>query len=397
MASIQDQNVPASGQSVADEASRPQLQPIQPLQGSASSRNNRLAVSPSAPKKEVSCNSDLQRKATAVRAGFKRPSYWVLLFGWSLAICAGFVNTVAFRTWGLYVSHATGTTTAIGMRIEGYHQHSHGMDTLTEAICLLVSFLFGAFLCGLLIDKNQIHFLGKAFYGLALIGNSALLVAAAFIERRLPAACFAAAACGLQNAMCTSHFGAIVRTTHVTGTVTDIGSTLGRMAMIFLRKGCSRARLSLIERAEVGVDARKLLVLGPMWISFLLGTIAGAYVEHLVLGQAALLVPASVTFIVGSSYMLFRQTLKDYIKGLEKARLNDDLRSVHKALSSTANRLHNLPPSRQASSVDEDNLVIELDEEMGHMMEVLHEVEADVENLYPAEAPNGTAQDGAAK
>lgn len=396
MASIQDQNVPAGGQSVADEAARPQLQPIQPPESSVSSRNDRLTVSPSAPKKEVSCNSDLQRKATAVRAGFKRPSYWVLMFGWSLAICAGFVNTVAFRTWGLYVSHATGTTTAIGMRIEGWHQKKHGVDTLTEAICLLLSFLFGAFLCGLLIDKNQIHFLGKAFYGLALIGNSALLVAAAFIQRELLAACFAAAACGLQNAMCTSHFGAIVRTTHVTGTVTDIGSTLGRMAMIYLRKGCSRARLNVIERAEVGVDARKLLVLGPMWISFLLGTIAGAYVEHLILGQLALLVPATVTFVVGSSYMGFRQTLKDYIKGLEQARLNEDLHSVHKALTNTANRLHNLPPSRQVSSInDDDNLVIELDEEMGHMMEVLQEVEADVENLYRAENPNAT--DGAAK
>ena len=56
--------------------------------------------------------------------------------------------------------------------------------------------------------------LRKAFYGLALVLNSALLVSAAFVPGRLLPACLVAAACGLQNAMCTSHFGAIVRTTH---------------------------------------------------------------------------------------------------------------------------------------------------------------------------------------
>lgn len=77
--------------------------------------------------------------------------------------------------------------------------------------------------------------------------------------------CLVAAALGLQNAMCTSHFGAIFRTTHVTGTVTDIGSTLGRISIIYLRKGCRRSRLSDVELAEVGVDRRKLAVLLGLW------------------------------------------------------------------------------------------------------------------------------------
>merc|ERR1712137_1070247 len=104
-----------------------------------------------------------------------------------------------------------------------------------------------------------------------------------------------------------------------------------------------------------------------MWCCFLLGTIGGAYVEDLMIGQLALLVPASITFIVGTGYMFFRQTLKDYIKRVEKARLEADMRSAHKALAHTANRLHDaVPHSRQASSIDEeDNLMVELDEEMG--------------------------------
>ena len=128
-------------------------------------------------------------------------------------------------------------------------------ESLKEACLLVLSFLVGAYACGLLIDKNQVHFMGKAFYGLALVLNSSLLSFAAFVPGRLLPVCLVAAACGLQNAMCTSHFGAIIRTTHLTGTVTDIGSTLGRISMIYLRKGCRRSRLDHVERAEVGVDA----------------------------------------------------------------------------------------------------------------------------------------------
>jgi uncharacterized membrane protein YoaK (UPF0700 family) len=130
-----------------------------------------------------------------------------------------------------------------------------------------------------LIDKNQVHFMGKAFYGLALILNSSLLVTAAFIPGRLLPVCLVAAACGLQNAMCTSYFGAIIRTTHVTGTVTDIGSTLGRISMIYIRKGCRCSKLDDVERAEVGVDARKLGVLFGLWSFYFMGGLFGVYME----------------------------------------------------------------------------------------------------------------------
>ena len=152
-------------------------------------------------------------------------------------------------------------------------------ESFKEACLLVLSFLIGAYACGLLIDKNQVHFLGKAFYGLALVLNSSLLVTAAFIPGRLLPVCLVSAACGLQNAMCTSHFGAIIRTTHVTGTVTDIGSTLGRISMIYLRKGCRGSQLNDVERAEVGVDARKLAVLFGLWSFYFMGGLFGVYME----------------------------------------------------------------------------------------------------------------------
>jgi len=327
----------------------------------------------------TSSDPDAHQKALAVQGSFKRPAVWVLVFGWFLAICAGFVNAVSFRTWGLYVSHVTGSTTAIGLRIAE-------IGELGDTLWLVFAFLVGAFACGLLIDRNTMHFLGKAFYGAALVGNSLLLVAATFASSRLASACFAAAASGLQNAMCTSHFGAVVRTTHVTGTVTDIGSTLGRMAMIFVRNGCTPSRLNVLEKAEVGVDARKLLVLLPMWCSFLTGCIAGAYAEN-GLRQYAFLLPAGFTFLLGSCYLLLRQVLKDFLKRLAKQDLQSGVQDVQDAFAHAHTSLETmqsqiaLSASANIAGADDESVVIQLSEEMGHIMTALHDVEAGVANL----------------
>ncbi|CAK9045460.1 Uncharacterized protein SCF082_LOCUS25690, partial [Durusdinium trenchii] len=208
------------------------------------------------------------------------------------------------------------------------------------AIFLVLSFVVGSFMCGLLIDKNQVHFGGK-------------------VSMALP-----------WNAMCTSHFGAVVRTTHVTGTLTDIGSTLGRVAMIHLRKGCRRSRLNILEKAEVGVDARKLLVLLPMWIFFVLGSALGAYCEYAV-GASALLIPASFTLTLGLLYTFLRSVLKEKLKRYEQQRLNEKIKEVQLSLTRTGSRL-----AGQSSSD-----LQEIDEEMGEMMEMLSEVDASVSHL----------------
>merc|ERR1711972_574512 len=125
-------------------------------------------------------------------------------------------------------------------------------------------------------------------------------------------------------------------TTHVTGTVTDIGSTSGRIAMIFLRKTLRGQKLNIVERAEVSVDARKLLVLLPMWICFLFGTTLGAYLET-VFDIYALLFPASLTLSVGLVYIFFRQQLKGFLKRIEQERLSKDIHDMHESMERTQN------------------------------------------------------------
>jgi len=106
-----------------------------------------------------------------------------------------------------------------------------------------------------------------------------------------------------------------------------------------------------------------------------MGGLFGVYMENIIPGppQRALLLPATFTGSLGLFYMACRQILKDYIKKLEQERFESDIREAHEVLAHMGSRLQSLEHNDQS--------VAELDEEMGHMIEALHEVEADFENL----------------
>merc|ERR1712151_499 len=189
--------------------------------------------------------------------------------------------------------------------------------------------------------------------------------------------------------MCTSHFGAVVRTTHVTGTVTDIGSTTGRMLMILLRKRLRISQLNVVERAEIEVDLNKLFVLLPLLVGFWFGCLFGAYLE-VALHEYALLVPATFTGLVGFVYMFFRNQLKEKLKRMEKKRLAKDLLEVdgalvraHSFLTELRHQHHADPGSDHEVSdgTNEDNAVVDLDEEVEHALEVVHEMEMTLDEL----------------
>lgn len=332
-------------------------------------------------------------KAKAILASFKRPANWIVGFGVALAVCAGIVDAVGFHLFKMLVTNQTGNVARLALEVREIHLESDEGIQFRDAGIVLLCFTGGAFLCGLLIDKNQVHFGGKSAYGLALVGNALLLACATYAAAAHPVphisgAYFAAAASGLQNAMCTSHFGAVVRTTHVTGTVTDIGSTSGRMVMIMLKKKFRISKLNVVERAEIEVDLKKLLVLLPLLVGFWAGCFLGAYME-LTLHEFALLIPASFTGLVGFVYMFFRNQLKEKLKRSEIKRLAKDLSQVDGALERAHSFLKEMHQHHSRPDIDHDGsegdnegrAVVDLDEEVEHALEVVHEMEMTLDEL----------------
>lgn len=209
---------------------------------------------------------------------------WILAGGFLLAGCAGIVNAVGFL--GLHhqaMSHMSGTVTLLGIGIGGTHA-----TTMLHSAGVLLFFFLGATLSGLITRQSALR-LGPR-YGAALTGVSILLVAATYFLRHdsFTGYNLAAMACGLQNAMATSYSGAVIRTTHVTGIVTDLGIAMG-----------------LAARREP-VDWRRIRLYVILLAGFFCGGVAGT-IGFNDIGYLALLVPAAITGIAGMIYTFLKQ------------------------------------------------------------------------------------------
>lgn len=142
----------------------------------------------------------------------------LMLIGLIMAGMAGYINSAMLIEFGMPVSQMTGVTSRLSDALVHFD-----WESLLGASMILLGFLFGAFLSGLIIGKKQYYH--TPHYGYALLLNSALLGLAtlfSFIQSEL-SVLLSAMACGLQNALVASYRGQQLRTTHMTGTVTDLG------------------------------------------------------------------------------------------------------------------------------------------------------------------------------
>lgn len=148
---------------------------------------------------------------------------WVLYGSMMLAFNAGMVNATALLGFAnLSVSHVTGTVTVISTAFEAsdYAKWLHGL-------MVVLSFLIGSILSGLIVRNEPLQ-PGRR-YGWALLLEAGLLGLACvfFIRQSYVGELLASMACGLQNSMIATYSGSVIRTTHLTGLLSDIGATLG--------------------------------------------------------------------------------------------------------------------------------------------------------------------------
>jgi uncharacterized membrane protein YoaK (UPF0700 family) len=147
---------------------------------------------------------------------------WVFAGAVSLAALAGYVNVVVLGFFQVPVSHMSGAVSRLGMDL--------AVGNLTDLLVVLSivgGFLLGAILSGVIIGGRKL--VPGRRYGVALLIEGALLALSVLLLAwgSSLGLSLAAMACGVQNAMASSYYGLVIRTTHVTGIVTDIGVMLG--------------------------------------------------------------------------------------------------------------------------------------------------------------------------
>ncbi len=196
-----------------------------------------------------------------------------------MAMIAGYVNAVSILAGGP-VSGVTGVTTGIGIAWS-LHNGTAGLFLLLQVGCFLLGSMVGGFLAPSRRMRMEVP------YGFALIIESVFLAAGTVLlhfdfalESRFPLSF----GMGLQNGLATYYSNAVIRLTHITGMISDIGMLLGEA----------------LRRREVTADLWKLRVYVPICTAFLIGALLGGMFSY---NPLFMLVPTALCFCVGFGYL----------------------------------------------------------------------------------------------
>ena len=208
-----------------------------------------------------------------------RPRWWAdihrnasanLRLGCTLAAIAGATNAGGFLAVGQYTSHMSGIFSSIADHLV------LGQLTLALASAVLIlSFLGGSVTTAWIVNWAQRRQMRSAFARPLLVEAFLLLIfglfgaainvsAAHFVPLTVMLLCYIM---GLQNAVITKVSHAEIRTTHVTGLLTDLGIELGKM-LYFNRSNLPQ---------KVVANRHKLRIHALLVASFFGGALVGAF------------------------------------------------------------------------------------------------------------------------
>ncbi|WP_235529270.1 YoaK family protein [Phycicoccus sp. Root101] len=205
-----------------------------------------------------------------------------------LALIAGTLNSVGFVAVSVYTSHMTGLTASVAD-----HLVLGAYSVVGVGLLAIGSFVLGAMACAVLFNWGRRRGLRGRYANVLVVEALLVLVfggAADLLVWRHRTMVFVAVLCftmGLQNAIITKISQAQIRTTHVTGMVTDIGIELGKLVYRSRRAGLEPVR----------ADLSKLSMLSVLVGLFFVGGLVGA-AGYLAIGFPVLLVPAVVLLAV---------------------------------------------------------------------------------------------------
>ncbi len=212
---------------------------------------------------------------------------WVWLGAATLSFSSGMINVIALSGFvHKAATHMTGVVSAFSIALS-----KNDLSTALETFLILLSFFAGAFMSGIIIRDGQLK-MGRR-YGFAMAVESGLLFLATyhFVKNSIWGEYFACAAAGLQNALASTYSGTIVRTTHLTGILTDLGALVGNKIQ------------------GLPVDSRRLKLLSIIFASFTAGGYLGS-IFYQRWNAWAMLVPALTIGVAAVGYELFRRSLK---------------------------------------------------------------------------------------
>ena len=200
-----------------------------------------------------------------------------------MAFVAGAINSVGFVAVAIYTSHMTGMTAMVSDQLAA----GQWLLLLPPGTAIL-AFLAGSATTAILFNWMRRRE-ASARFAVVLVLEALLVLLFGLLANDLDAAgaelliiALLGFVMGLQNALITKVSGARIRTTHVTGMVTDIGIEIGKALY----------RNKRLDTPPVEHDSAKLMLLSSLVGLFLVGGVVGA------LGYAWIGYPTVIPFAV---------------------------------------------------------------------------------------------------
>lgn len=191
--------------------------------------------------------------------------------GMVLAFVAGATNAGGYLAVQQYTSHMTGIVSSMADNLA-----LGTVDVALAGLGALLSFVVGAACSAILVNYSRQHALHSEF-ALPLMLEAVLLLCFGLLGTRLAGidglfvsltVMLLSFIMGLQNALITKLSRAEIRTTHITGIVTDIGIELG--------KSVFRNAAHVAQADRVVANQGRLRLLTALLLCFFVGGIAGA-------------------------------------------------------------------------------------------------------------------------
>ena len=207
---------------------------------------------------------------------------WIQFGAFLLAFNAGMVNVIGlFTVLHQSVSHMTGNVSMLAMSLAHWQPEQFIFLGL-----VLICFVIGSFYSGFILGNGNIIF-GRR-YGVPLSLVAIFLLLSWLFLPYFPryGLLWACVAMGIQNAMVSHYKGAIIRTTHLSGVLTDIGLTLGYQAR------------------GLKVEKRRIFLHLLILIGFLSGGII-ASVVYPYLKLQSFLIPITLSLAMSILYWIF--------------------------------------------------------------------------------------------
>ncbi|MGP1595180.1 MAG: YoaK family protein [Treponema sp.] len=197
---------------------------------------------------------------------------WVI----ALTFLAGYLNGGFFNFFDITVSHHSGSVTKLVNAAASAH-------TAPVLLYIPIAFFFGAFISGLVFNNRhlQLHYR----YGIMVMAFAGVFFIIGFFK--LPFTVSALLTCmilGIQNGMFIFYNDTIVRTTHLTGYITDAAVSLSR----FIRR-------------EKNAFQKCAFYTGSIFC-FAAGVYCAAFIPYHAFFYSA----AFLYFITGLTYFIFR-------------------------------------------------------------------------------------------